>query len=155
MSDAMEQVEEWADEIYAARGKETTWSISEIRCPEEGCPPVETIFTDLMVKRPRPGNGVYKVFKPMVEVTREDVERALAEDTSGTGGGHEVGHGGDHGGHSADSGHIASEAREGEHFGDCCDSGHGEHGHNHSGHGHGQDGSAAEDGSTHGEVLSQ
>mmetsp|Transcript_77700 Transcript_77700/g.197433 ORF Transcript_77700/g.197433 Transcript_77700/m.197433 type:complete len:143 (+) Transcript_77700:54-482(+) len=142
MSDAMEQVEEWADEIYAARGKETTWSISEIRCPEEGCPPVETIFTDLMVKRPRPGNGVYKVCKPMVEVTREDVERALAEDASGTGGGHDGGHGGDHGGH-------------GEQSGDCCDSGHGEHGHDHSGQGHGQDGSAAAVGSGHGDVLSQ
>ena len=29
----------------------------QVRCPEEGCPPVETVLTDLSVKMPRPGAG--------------------------------------------------------------------------------------------------
>eukprot|EP00406_Dinophysis_acuminata_P045264 CAMPEP_0179311774 /NCGR_PEP_ID=MMETSP0797-20121207/52874_1 /TAXON_ID=47934 /ORGANISM="Dinophysis acuminata, Strain DAEP01" /LENGTH=150 /DNA_ID=CAMNT_0021021587 /DNA_START=59 /DNA_END=512 /DNA_ORIENTATION=+ len=89
MSDAAEQVEEWADEVYEKLGKETTWAIAQVRCPEEGCPPVETILTDLNVKGPKPGNGVYKIFKPMNEVTKGDVEAALC----GKGGGHAGGHG--------------------------------------------------------------
>ena len=29
----------------------------QVRCPEEGCPPVETLITDLSVKAPKPGAG--------------------------------------------------------------------------------------------------
>ena len=29
----------------------------QVRCPEEGCPPVETVITDLSVKAPKPGAG--------------------------------------------------------------------------------------------------
>uniref|UniRef100_A0A7S1MMV2 Uncharacterized protein n=1 Tax=Alexandrium catenella TaxID=2925 RepID=A0A7S1MMV2_ALECA len=124
-----EQIEDWADEVYAASGKETTWSISQVRCKEEGCPPVETILTDLSVKKPCPGRGVYKVFKDFKDVTREDVEQALREGNEAGGhGGHTGGHEGGHG-----AGHDG-----GGHGGDCCE-GHGGHGdaHGHdSGHGH-------------------
>lgn len=131
-----EMIEEWADEVYAASGKETCWSVSEIRCKEEGCPPVETILTDLSVKKPCPGKGVYKVFKPIKEVTREDVEAALKE--GGGGNGHEgAGHGGEHG-----AGHGAGHGGEG-HSAECCGghegAGHGEHvaGHGEHAAGHG------------------
>ena len=29
----------------------------QVACPEEGCPPVETVLTDLSMKNPRPGAG--------------------------------------------------------------------------------------------------
>jgi len=35
-----------------------SFSDHQVRCPEEGCPPVETVITDLGVKAPRPGAGV-------------------------------------------------------------------------------------------------
>eukprot|EP00746_Dinoflagellata_sp_MGD_P080784 gnl/MRDRNA2_/MRDRNA2_322088_c0_seq1.p1 gnl/MRDRNA2_/MRDRNA2_322088_c0~~gnl/MRDRNA2_/MRDRNA2_322088_c0_seq1.p1 ORF type:complete len:162 (-),score=33.03 gnl/MRDRNA2_/MRDRNA2_322088_c0_seq1:20-505(-) len=100
MSSFAEQIEEWADEIWEEKGKDPSWSIMQVKCPEEGCPPVETVFTDLSVKRACPGNGVYKVFKPFSEVTKEDVRRALEDPNSafgysqghGTGEGHGQGH---------------------------------------------------------------
>eukprot|EP00435_Cladocopium_sp_Y103_P042623 s900_g11.t2 len=114
-----ESQEEWADEIFASMGKETIWSISQVRCPEKGCPPVETVITDLGVKAPKPGAGVYKVFKAFADVTKEDVEAALLGTAS-------VGHG--HGGHG-----DAHAAPAHGHSGDCC-SGDG-HGDGHTGHG--------------------
>lgn len=36
---------------------QATFGLSKVRCPEEGCPPVETVITDLSVKAPRPGAG--------------------------------------------------------------------------------------------------
>ncbi|CAE8656344.1 unnamed protein product, partial [Polarella glacialis] len=100
--------------IYESMGKEPyAWSIAQVSCPEDGCPPVETILTDLGVKGPKPGNGVYKVFKPIPEVTREDLENVLR-------GVVDQSHGHGHG-------HVED--------GDCCD-GH-DHGHSEDGHGHG------------------
>eukprot|EP00931_Biecheleriopsis_adriatica_P093068 TRINITY_DN66815_c0_g1_i1.p1 TRINITY_DN66815_c0_g1~~TRINITY_DN66815_c0_g1_i1.p1 ORF type:complete len:161 (-),score=40.39 TRINITY_DN66815_c0_g1_i1:159-575(-) len=130
-----EQIEDWADEVLSELGrKETCWSIAQVSCPEEGCPPVETIITDLGVKGPKPGAGVYKIFKPIPEVTREDVERVLKSPDGGCGLGHgaaaghgpAAGHAGD--GHGT-SGHAAD--------GSCCD-GHGTEGH--EGHGAGHEG---------------
>lgn len=137
MSAAAVQVEEWADEIYEALGKgEPSFSIAEVRCREPGCPPVEVIMTDLNVKGPKVGNGVYKVFKEMAEVTRADVEEALKGMASSEhGGGH--GGGATHGGGHGDGGHAGGT--------DCCAEGHGD-GH---GEGHG-DGHAAAGGAGHG-----
>ncbi|CAK0900605.1 unnamed protein product [Prorocentrum cordatum] len=134
-----EQVEEWADEIWEGLGKDPSWSIAEVRCKEEGCPPVETVITDLNTKKPVPGRGVYKIFKAIAEVTQEDVKQVLT--TQEAAGGH--GHGGGHGGGHADSGHAA-------HSGDCCKEGHGGHeghkGHDGHGGGHGDGGHAAHSG---------
>lgn len=124
-----EQVEEWADEVYESMGKETTWSIAQVSCPEEGCPPVETILTDLGVKKPKPGSGVYKIYKTIPEVTKEDVDRVLRA----VGGEGEHGHG---------TGHGA--AAHGE--GDCCEGGHGA-GHDGHGDGHGHGAAAGGHGS--------
>ena len=122
-----EQIEEWADEVYASIGKETTWSIAQVRCPEEGCPPVETVITDLSVKAPKPGAGVYKVLKAFADVTKEDVQQALCTDN---GHGHGT-HG--HGGHGESTGHSESHGESHGHSEACC-SGHGESG-GHGGHG--------------------
>lgn len=98
-----------------------SFSDHQVRCPEEGCPPVETVITDLGVKAPRPGAGVYKVFKAFADVTKEDVEAALLGTAS-------VGHG--HGGHG--DAHAAH-----GHSGDCCGhgDGHSGRGNEHAGHG--------------------
>ncbi|CAJ1446059.1 unnamed protein product [Effrenium voratum] len=159
MATDSEQIEDWADEIYASLGKETTWSISQVRCPEEGCPPVETVITDLSVKAPRPGAGVYKILKPFEEVTKEDVEHALSDQGHGHGGhgthgsahgghgGHEAhgdccgDHGGDGHGHEGHGTHGSAHSGHGGHggheaHGDCCED-HGGDGHGHEGHGHG------------------
>mmetsp|Transcript_100194 Transcript_100194/g.139229 ORF Transcript_100194/g.139229 Transcript_100194/m.139229 type:complete len:143 (+) Transcript_100194:35-463(+) len=125
------QIEAWADEVFAAAGKETTWSVSEVRCLEEGCPPVETVLTDLGVKEPKPGNGVYKVFKPIADVQKEDIQQALMSSQS-------HGHGG-HGGHGDDS-HSAHAGHGGDSH--CCDGHDGHKGHGH-GHGHEDSGHAA------------
>eukprot|EP00913_Durusdinium_trenchii_P034963 g32705.t1 len=65
----------WVSSMSSAKlSLETTWSISQVRCPEEGCPPVETVLTDLSVKMPRPGAGVYKILKPFEDITKEGAE---------------------------------------------------------------------------------
>eukprot|EP00929_Paragymnodinium_shiwhaense_P095671 TRINITY_DN5691_c0_g1_i6.p1 TRINITY_DN5691_c0_g1~~TRINITY_DN5691_c0_g1_i6.p1 ORF type:complete len:161 (+),score=32.29 TRINITY_DN5691_c0_g1_i6:74-556(+) len=152
-------IEEWADEVYELAGKETSWSVSEVRCPEEGCPPVETVLTDLSVKRASPGNGVYKIFKAIKDVTKDDVQKALAcagatgcdkvaehKKTGGYDGGH-AGHGNSghaHGGYEGhDDGHAAGHSHKGhdvlDSHGDCC-GGHShdeKEGHAGGGHGHG------------------
>merc|ERR1719486_381629 len=115
-------------------GNDTTWSLSEVRCKEEGCPPVEVVLIDLSVKGPKPGNGVYKIFKAMAEVTKEDVEACLKmgsaaacqaggqcgasppAEAAGHGGGsccdgHGDGHGKAHGGHG--DGHGDAHTAEG------------------------------------------
>lgn len=160
---AAEQVEEWVEEIWEKMGnKEVCWSLTQVSCPEEGCPPVEVVITNLDIKGPKPGNGVYKIFKTMQEVTIEDVEAMLkmgsaascaaagtcADGTEaktrkveGSGGGHGEGHG--HGEQDHGEGH--------KHSGDCCGGGghgdkehgagegHGGHGGGHGGHGgHGE-----------------
>mmetsp|Transcript_23268 Transcript_23268/g.42050 ORF Transcript_23268/g.42050 Transcript_23268/m.42050 type:complete len:128 (+) Transcript_23268:58-441(+) len=121
-----EQLEDWADEILESLGrKETSWSVAQVSCPEEGCPPVETIMTDLGVKGPKVGNGVYKIFKPIPEVTKADIESVLTSggtSHAGHGSGHESGHGG-HGGH--------------EHDENCDHGDHGSSGHGAEGHGAG------------------
>mmetsp|Transcript_77203 Transcript_77203/g.184841 ORF Transcript_77203/g.184841 Transcript_77203/m.184841 type:complete len:155 (+) Transcript_77203:35-499(+) len=141
------QIEDWADEVFAAAGKSTTWSVSEVRCPEEGCPPVETVLTDLGVKAPKPGNGVYKVFKPIADVQKEDIQQALMPSQSHGHGddshGAHAGHGGDshccdgHDGHDAHKGHEG----HGGHEGHSCHEDHG-HGHGHEDSGHAAHGAA-------------
>mmetsp|Transcript_75094 Transcript_75094/g.140069 ORF Transcript_75094/g.140069 Transcript_75094/m.140069 type:complete len:130 (-) Transcript_75094:17-406(-) len=76
-------LEEWADEIFESLGRKAKlgWSVNEVRCPEPGCPPVETVLIDLSVKQGRLGDGIYKVLKPNPEVTREDLLAALQSPT--------------------------------------------------------------------------
>lgn len=53
----------------------------ELRCLEEGCPPVETVVSLLREAGVEP--LVFKVFKPVREVTRHEVEVAFARCIAG------------------------------------------------------------------------
>ena len=61
----------WTQELFAL-DVDTTVMVTELQCTEPGCPPVETVIAILE----RPGQPrQHKVFKPMAEVTRDDVAR--------------------------------------------------------------------------------
>mmetsp|Transcript_14740 Transcript_14740/g.43252 ORF Transcript_14740/g.43252 Transcript_14740/m.43252 type:complete len:103 (-) Transcript_14740:196-504(-) len=47
--------------------------VNQIECKEEGCPPIETIISLLVERNPKK----FKVFKPVAEVTDEDVRSGL------------------------------------------------------------------------------
>eukprot|EP00927_Polykrikos_kofoidii_P051567 TRINITY_DN45367_c0_g1_i1.p1 TRINITY_DN45367_c0_g1~~TRINITY_DN45367_c0_g1_i1.p1 ORF type:complete len:174 (+),score=29.14 TRINITY_DN45367_c0_g1_i1:53-523(+) len=150
-----EQVEEWADAVFESMGKEPNWSICQVRCKEACCPPVETILTDLNVKNPCPGKGVYKIFKPIPDVTQADVEAVLslppvAADSSHTtsgrgddshldsarGAGNHGPQGDGHGdgmSHASEAGH-GDDGCEQQHQDNCCEGG---HAHSSEGHGSG------------------
>ncbi len=53
----------------------TPLMVTELQCSEEGCPPFETVIVILDT----PGNPrQYKVFKPLAEVTAEDIAAAAS-----------------------------------------------------------------------------
>jgi hypothetical protein len=73
------QIKEWAREVFAI-GEEATIMVSELRCSEPGCPPVETVIAIL----DGPGEArQYKIHQPSAAVTRSDVA-ALAAGKDGT-----------------------------------------------------------------------
>jgi hypothetical protein len=49
--------------------------VTEVRCAEPGCPPVETVIAVMAAGE---GTRQYKVVRPLAEVTDADVRRALA-----------------------------------------------------------------------------
>jgi hypothetical protein len=64
------QIKGWARELLAP-GEAATIIVSELRCTEPGCPPVETVIAVLR----GPGDTrQFKIHRPSAEVTREDVE---------------------------------------------------------------------------------
>jgi hypothetical protein len=55
--------------------EDTPLIITELECAEEGCPPLETVIVILDT----PGDPrQYKVFKPLAEVTAEDIASVAA-----------------------------------------------------------------------------
>lgn len=58
--------------------EDTTVMLSELRCSEPGCPPVETVIAILSAEEKRQ----FKVHKPLREVTTADIE-SLAGKTAG------------------------------------------------------------------------
>lgn len=63
------RVKDWAAANFAL-AKDVTVMVTELRCTEEGCPPIETVIAILDT----PGSPrQYKVYKPMAEVTADDV----------------------------------------------------------------------------------
>ena len=68
------RVKAWSVEQFRLP-EETGVMVTELRCAEEGCPPIETVIAILDTPgRPRQ----YKVCKPMAEVTREDLAAVAA-----------------------------------------------------------------------------
>lgn len=71
------RVKDWAAASFNLSA-DVTVMVTELRCTEEGCPPIETIIAILDT----PGSPrQYKVYKTMAEVTPADIA-ALANGTS-------------------------------------------------------------------------
>lgn len=63
------QVKAWVQERFAL-GDEAVVMVTELRCTEPGCPPLETVIAVL----DGPGSKrQYKLHKGVADVTREDV----------------------------------------------------------------------------------
>jgi hypothetical protein len=77
------RVKAWVAEALGL-GDEIALMVTELRCTEPGCPPLETVVAILGGDGP---NRQYKIHKPLDDVTREDV-RAISAHT-----GHPDGHG--------------------------------------------------------------
>ena len=70
---ARRRVEEWVRDLVEP---ETVVKVNEILCPDPSCPGLETI---ILVMRPGRKTQAAKVAKPLAEVTRAEVQAALAD----------------------------------------------------------------------------
>jgi len=70
---ASRRVREWARPLLDA-GDEDTVVVTELRCTEPGCPPVETMIALL---RARAEPRKVTIHKPISEITEADVRAAL------------------------------------------------------------------------------
>ncbi|TXN32944.1 hypothetical protein [Methylobacterium sp. WL19] len=70
---ARRRVEEWVRDLVEPG---TVVKVNEILCPDPSCPGLETI---VLVMRPGRKTQAAKVAKPLAEVTRAEVEAALAD----------------------------------------------------------------------------
>jgi hypothetical protein len=69
----IDQIRGWMLELCGL-APDTPVLVTELRCTEPGCPPIETVIAIL----DRPGEPrQHKIHKPLAEITRADV-RALA-----------------------------------------------------------------------------
>ncbi len=68
------RVKDWVAANFAL-AEDVTVMVTELRCTEEGCPPIETVIAILDT----PGSPrQYKVYKPLAEVSAADIS-AVAE----------------------------------------------------------------------------
>jgi hypothetical protein len=79
------EIKAWAAEALGLTD-DVAVMVTELRCTEPGCPPLETVVAVLGGDRPA---RQYKIHKPLADVTREDVQ-ALSNPAgpSGDRGGH-------------------------------------------------------------------
>lgn len=68
------EIKAWAAEALGLTD-DVALMVTELRCTEPGCPPLETVVAVLGGDGP---NQQYKIHKPLADVTREDVQ-ALAK----------------------------------------------------------------------------
>lgn len=76
----MQAIEDLAAELFPA-GENDSIMINELKCTEPGCPPVETVIALLescQGKEPRK----VKIYKPLIDVTGNDVREAFNGHTS-------------------------------------------------------------------------
>ena len=69
--DLVQQVKAWVREALQV-GDDTTLMVTELRCTEPDCPPVETVIA--LMETAQAGRQ-YKVHKPLSDITRSDVAR--------------------------------------------------------------------------------
>ena len=62
-------VKRWAADAFQLT-EDTTIMVTELRCTEPGCPPLETVIALL---HPQAGTHQHKVHKALCDITRDDV----------------------------------------------------------------------------------
>jgi hypothetical protein len=67
------RIKRWVRELFAL-SDEATVMVTELRCSESGCPPLETMIAILNES----GNRQYKLHKSIEEVMEDDVRRLAA-----------------------------------------------------------------------------
>ncbi|MGE3536597.1 MAG: hypothetical protein AB7N91_04060 [Candidatus Tectimicrobiota bacterium] len=72
------RVKTWVSEAFQS-SDDTTILVTELRCTEPGCPPLETVIALL---HPHAGTRQHKVHKALGALTRDDI-RALARAQQG------------------------------------------------------------------------
>jgi hypothetical protein len=72
-ADAVKRVKGWV-ESHIELGESDAVIVTELSCSEEGCPPIETVVALL---RPGQEPRKWKVHKPVVDVTEEEVRCAI------------------------------------------------------------------------------
>ncbi|HTQ45448.1 MAG TPA: hypothetical protein VMI75_21970 [Polyangiaceae bacterium] len=72
-AEAARRVKAWVSSHAHAEDSDAVM-VTELRCTEEGCPPIETV---LALLRPGEEPRKWKVHKPIVLVTEEDVRTAI------------------------------------------------------------------------------
>ncbi|MEO1592544.1 MAG: hypothetical protein AAFU71_14820 [Cyanobacteria bacterium J06632_22] len=70
----LQQLKVWVYESLAL-SPEVSVSISQLRCTEPGCSPIETVIA-VMTQPPE----TYKIHAPASDLTQQDVARALGRD---------------------------------------------------------------------------
>jgi len=70
MNTLVNDIKSWARESLQSGG---TFMVTELRCSKTECPSVETVIVCL----DKASTRRWCIHKPIVELTREDVERAL------------------------------------------------------------------------------
>lgn len=68
-SQATQQVKTWALDVLQL-GEDTSLMVTELRCTEPGCPPIETVIALLKASHP---TQQYKIHKPVADITLDDV----------------------------------------------------------------------------------
>lgn len=56
----------------------TALTVSEIACPDPGCPDMETV---ILIMRPRDKTRAHKIAKAIGEITEQDVREALVSES--------------------------------------------------------------------------
>jgi hypothetical protein len=75
------RIKAWAAEALGL-GDEIAVMVTELRCTEPGCPPLETVVAVLGGGGP---TRQYKIHKPLDDVTREDVRAISAHESASDG----------------------------------------------------------------------
>ncbi|EFH80825.1 MULTISPECIES: hypothetical protein [Ktedonobacter] len=65
----VEQVKSWVHQALHP-DEDTSIMVTELRCSEPGCPPIETVIALLKTAHP---TSQYKIHKTIAEITQEDI----------------------------------------------------------------------------------
>ncbi len=72
-------IKAWVSEIFGAEA-DTTILVTEAQCDVPGCAPIETVIALFVTNEDEAYIEQMKVFKPLAEVTRDDIEQVAFEE---------------------------------------------------------------------------